>query len=153
VTAHLSEREWDQIAKGFKVGQVAPARKGRRRSKYNARAVIVTPTGMVHAEPLAGDGDIKGIRFDSRREGLHYVNLLGLVARGAIRDLELQPEFPIHAADRTTRVGVYRADFRYVDVATRRVVVEDVKGVRTPVYRLKKKLVEAEHGITITEVQ
>jgi len=31
-------------------------------------------------------------------------------------------------------------------------VVEDVKGVKTPVYRLKKKLVEALHGITIQEI-
>jgi len=30
--------------------------------------------------------------------------------------------------------------------------VEDVKGVKTPVYKLKKKLVEASYDITITEV-
>jgi hypothetical protein len=31
-------------------------------------------------------------------------------------------------------------------------VVEDVKGMRTPMYRWKKKHVEAQYGITITEV-
>lgn len=153
MTTHISDAEWDRIAKGFQVGQVAPARKGRGRSKYNARSVIVTSSGMVHAEPLAGDGKIKGIRFDSRREGLHYVDLMGLLQRGRIVNLVLQPVYEIHAADGCTKVASYRADFRYTDVETGRVVIVDVKGVRTPIYRLKKKLVEAEHGITIIEVK
>jgi hypothetical protein len=31
-------------------------------------------------------------------------------------------------------------------------VVEDVKGFRTPLYRLKKKLIEAQYGIAIIEI-
>lgn len=156
VTAHLSEAEWDRIAKGFQIGQVvkAPRARGgnRRPSKYNAKAVVVTREGLVHAAPIAGDKGIDGIRFDSRREGLHYVSLMGRLERGAIRDLSLQPEYPIHAAG-GAKVAVYRADFRYVDVATGRVIVEDVKGFKTAIYKLKKKLVEAEYGIRIVEVK
>ena len=52
------------------------------------------------------------------------------------------------------RVATYIADFSYYDVETRSVVVEDVKSkaTRTALYRLKKKLIEAQHDITITEV-
>jgi len=47
-------------------------------------------------------------------------------------------------------VGVYKADFRYREQS--RIVVEDVKGMSTVVYRLKKRLVEAQYGIRIQEL-
>jgi len=50
------------------------------------------------------------------------------------------------------KVGEYRADFRYVEARTGKLIIEDVKGVKTAVYRLKKKLFEALYGIEITEV-
>jgi hypothetical protein len=40
-----------------------------------------------------------------------------------------------------TKVFTYKADFSYFTDKER--VVEDVKGFKTPVYKLKKKLVEA----------
>jgi hypothetical protein len=43
------------------------------------------------------------------------------------------------------RVGIWREDWRDV--------VEDVKGLPTPVYKLKKKLVEAQYGIQIRETR
>jgi hypothetical protein len=45
----------------------------------------------------------------------------------------------------------YIADFTYFEKDGQQ-VIEDVKGVRTPVYRLKKKIIEAEYGIAITEI-
>ena len=89
-----------------------------------------------HAVPTV----IDGTRFASKREATRYQRLLMLQAAGEIRDLELQPRFPLTING--FRVGTYVADFRY---CTRdgRVVVEDVKGVRTPVYRLKSKLLRA----------
>jgi hypothetical protein len=54
----------------------------------------------------------------------------------------------------TTKIGFYKADFRYEEVATSAVVVEDVKSpvTKTAVYRLKKKLVKALYGVEIIEV-
>ena len=46
----------------------------------------------------------------------------------------------------------YKADFRYKDVTTGLLVVEDVKGFRTRGYKLKKELVEALYDIEIIEV-
>lgn len=68
---------------------------------------------------------------------------------GEIHGLILQPEFPIIVNGK--KICKYIADFRYVnrDIET---VVEDAKGVKTDVYRLKKKLVEALYGITVQEV-
>ena len=44
----------------------------------------------------------------------------------------------------------YRADFAYT-LRDGREVVEDVKGVRTPEYKIKKKLMLWIHGIEIKE--
>ena len=95
---------------------------------------------------------VDGIRFASKAEAKHYGELKILEAAGDIKDLELQPEYPIIVNG--IRVAIYRADFRYMDRTKHGViqVIEDVKGMRTPVYKLKKKLVEALYGITITEV-
>lgn len=94
---------------------------------------------------------VQGIRFASKKEGQRYEELRQLEAVGAIRDLVLQPPFDLHVRG-GERVARYVADFAYVDVATGARIVEDVKGVRTPMYRLKARWVKAEYGIDIVEV-
>jgi hypothetical protein len=94
---------------------------------------------------------VGGVRFDSKKEARRYQDLQLMVKAKVITDLELQPVFLIHALN-GKKVATYRGDFRYFDVEQQAVIIEDVKGVKTPVYRLKKKLVEAEHGVSITEV-
>lgn len=93
---------------------------------------------------------IDGIRFASTKEGNHYMVLKDRIRCGEIIDLELQPEFPIMING--LKICVYKADFRYTEVATGEVVICDVKGVRTPVYRIKAKLVKALFDIDILEV-
>lgn len=93
-----------------------------------------------------------GILFDSKAEADRYWQLKILHRVGRITELVLQPEFPITVNGIT--VAKYIADFEYTDEDGRR-VIEDVKSPVTakhPLYRLKRKLVEALHGITITEV-
>jgi hypothetical protein len=46
----------------------------------------------------------------------------------------------------------YIADFMYYDKALSKIIIEDVKGMRTPVYNLKKKLIEKFYTIKITEI-
>ncbi len=68
---------------------------------------------------------------------------------GLIRNLELQPRFPVILNG--VKCFVYVADFSYFEGNGR--VIEDVKGLRTPLYRLKKKCVEAIYaGIKIVEI-
>lgn len=99
---------------------------------------------------------VDGIRFASRKEAKRYGELKLLERAQAIVGLEIQPTFSIDvmnpANGEVITVGVYRADFRYLDVGANRVVIEDVKGMRTVIYRLKKRLVEALYGIQIVEV-
>lgn len=97
----------------------------------------------------------QGIRFQSKAEARRYDELVLLEKAGAIRELERQPAFPIRVTGRDQKlriVCVYVADFRYREGLAGILTVEDVKGVRTPVYKLKKKLVEAQYGIEITEI-
>jgi hypothetical protein len=94
--------------------------------------------------------EVNGIIFPSKSEAKKYTDLLLEERAGEIAELELQPEFPIEVAG--VKICVYKADFRYLVTKTNERVVMDVKGMKTPVYRLKKKLVEAIYGIKITEV-
>jgi Protein of unknown function (DUF1064) len=91
---------------------------------------------------------IDGIRFASKREANRYCELKLLLRDGAITDLELQPKFPV--IKNGQHITTYVADFKYKSYGS--TVIEDVKGVRTPVYKLKKKLIEAVYGVTIVEV-
>lgn len=93
-----------------------------------------------------------GIWFDSKTEADRYCQLRVLERIGRISGLVCQPEFPIVANG--VKVASYFADFEYRDGDGNR-VVEDVKSPATaknPLYRLKRKLAEAIHGVTVTEV-
>jgi Protein of unknown function (DUF1064) len=92
---------------------------------------------------------IDGRRFDSRAEGRRYEHLKAEQAAGRIAALRCQVRFVLRVNGH--RVGAYWADFQYVRAG--RLVTEDVKGVRTPMFALKKKLVAALYGIDIIEVK
>ena len=103
---------------------------------------------------------VDGYTFDSKKEAQRYAELKLMQQVGAIRDLELQPSFSLFAAVLTpnafvqsVEVSAYRADFRYYSVEHGAVIVEDVKSpaTATPLYRLKKRLLEANYGIEILE--
>lgn len=89
---------------------------------------------------------IDGIIFDSKRESERYCELLILIKAKTIKDLELQPKFVLQDGFKkngvTYRAITYKADFKYVDVATGKTIIEDVKGVETKEFRLKRKLFE-----------
>ena len=89
---------------------------------------------------------VGGISFDSKAEARRYQDLKWLERAGEIKGLKLQPEYelipPFRKAGHSYRHTVYRADFEYYDVKKGRVIVEDTKGFKTDVYRLKKKLFE-----------
>ena len=94
--------------------------------------------------------EVDGYVFASRREANRYQELRLLERVGEIEDLELQPVYPCVVND--VLVCKYIADFRYTSVKRGNVVIEDAKGFKTPVYRLKKKMVEAIYNIIIIEV-
>ena len=98
---------------------------------------------------------VDGIPFDSRKEANRYCELKLLQRAGQIQNLVLQKEFellPKQEVDGKVveRAVKYRADFTYEENG--KTVVEDTKGVRTPEYILKRKLMLYRYGIQILEV-
>ena len=103
----------------------------RRKSKYGNKKTV-----------------IDGIKFDSKREASRWCDLRLMLRAGAIADLKRQ--VPYQVSVNSVPVFKYMADFTYLRNGV--LVVEDSKGMRTPIYRLKKRCVEAQYGITIREV-
>lgn len=100
---------------------------------------------------------IDGITFDSKREASRYSELKLLEKAGEIKDLKLQVPFELQPKYRRrngqiVRAIKYVADFVYTDTKTDEQVIEDVKGMRTEVYKLKKKLFEYKTGEEIHEI-
>jgi len=86
-----------------------------------------------------------GIKFDSKKEAKYYLELKILKKAGEIKDFELQPEFVLldPEDDRVTGRGIrYRADFKIINNDGSEEVV-DVKGFKTQIYKIKKKLLLA----------
>lgn len=101
---------------------------------------------------------VDGISFDSKLESKRYIELKELEKRGLIKDLELQKCFeliPKFKKDgKTYRKACYYCDFCYFDTRESKIIVEDVKGVRTDVFKLKKKLFEYVYPeFTIKEIR
>lgn len=92
---------------------------------------------------------VDGIKFDSQREATRYSVLKIMQSAGVISGLRLQVPFVIMVNG--VKVCKYVADFVYIEKANQ--VVEDVKGMKTPTYNLKKKLMKAVYGIEIQEVK
>jgi len=90
---------------------------------------------------------VDGIRFDSKKEARRYQELRLLEKAREIEDLTLQPIFSLKASLGT--VGEYRGDFCYTDLRTGLRVVEDVKGVDTPLSKWKRRHVKAQYGIEV----
>ncbi len=132
-----------------------------------------------HLEKVTGKGrygnvnkiEHDGIRFDSKREFLRYMDLKLLEAAGEISDLRVHPRYPItiggiaimvssNQHNKWDRHLTYEADFTYFEWTEKSIgrphgtttarkaerVIEDVKmqsGHRTGVYKLKRALMRA----------
>ncbi len=94
--------------------------------------------------------------FDSKKEAKRYEELRLMERAGVITDLECQPEWTLLPAFTDNHGGKhraikYRADFSYIEKDIE--IVEDVKGVRTELYKLKKKLLLAQyHDFVFMEI-
>ena len=111
---------------------------------------------------------VDGITFDSKREASRWLELKLCEKVGNIKNLERQKKFVLVPAQyEPDTVGprggkikgkllerevAYYADFAYYDTDTESYVVEDTKGLRTPEYIIKRKLLLWLKGIRIIEV-
>ena len=93
---------------------------------------------------------VDDITFDSKKEAMRYKHLKAFEKAKLISDLQLQVPYILIDKSQYGRVVKYIADFVYIEDG--QTVVEDVKGVKTDVYRLKKRLMAERYGIVIKEV-
>lgn len=93
--------------------------------------------------------------FDSQKEKSWYIKYKLMEQAGEIHDLKMQFPFTLietfKLQNKTYRKTIYKADFTYYDKQGKYHVI-DVKGIRTDVYKLKKKLMAWKYGIEIEEV-
>lgn len=95
--------------------------------------------------------EVDGIKFPSIKEAERWKTLRLMERAGEIVGLNRQVKIELVPKSNLFRAVYYVADFVYFDKKTGKTVYEDVKGVRTDVYKLKKKLLYWRHGIEITE--
>lgn len=109
-----------------------------------------------------------GRKFDSKAERKRYMMLKALEKQGYISNLECQKKFVLIPTQREPDIigprggrkagklihkeVAYYADFVYYDNRCEKLVVEDVKGYRTPVYVIKAAMMYYFHKILIKEV-
>ena len=101
---------------------------------------------------------VDGIRFHSRKEARRYRELMLLQKAGLISNLILQPKYKLAVGNRPILLKSDRykngrqvtaiMDFAYIDEGGQE-VVEDVKGIDTPISRLKRAIVEAQYGVVV----
>ena len=98
---------------------------------------------------------VAGKTFDSKAEARRYCELKMLQCSGAIAGLTLQVPFELArsvkfaGSKRAKPAMKYIADFVYTDIKTGKIVVEDSKGVVTPLFQAKRHWMLAVHGIDI----
>ena len=107
--------------------------KTRRPNKYFAKKTIAM-----------------GLKFDSRWEAERWGQLKAMERAGVVTELERQIKYELVIND--IKICNYIADFRYYlqeEDGTSKFIVEDAKGIQTPEFKLKKKMMKAIHNIDI----
>lgn len=107
----------------------------KKKNKYNVN----------NSKKGKADRTVDGHLFMSKKESLRYRELKKLEESEKIKNLELQPKFVLQikfvdAMGNNHREIGYVADFKYFDKKLKQIVVEDVKGMKTDIYKIKKKL-------------
>ena len=100
---------------------------------------------------------IDGIEFDSKLEGNRYCQLKILERAKLIKDLRRQVQYVIQPSYRKNnkiiRPIYYIADFVYYDIKKGKTIIEDTKGYRDEIYKLKKKMFEYKYpDLEISEI-
>lgn len=106
----------------------------KKTNKYNAKRTVYN-----------------GREYASGKEAKRASELWPMLWAGTITALREQVNFPVEINGK--HIMNYRADFLYLlpqnlEAGTQ---IEDAKGYRTPMYKLKKKMVENYYGCTIIE--
>lgn len=135
---HVQRQIRNQFAKKTRMEEIADEENPEKKSKYSSAKT-----------------DIDGIRFDSKKESEFYAELKLREKAGEISHLRLQPRYLLQEAfkhdGKQYREIEYVADFEYVENGV--TVVVDVKGFKTAVYMIKRKLFLYRYGDKVKFVE
>lgn len=128
---HIQKQIRSQFSQKTRMEEIADEENVEKKSKYSSAKT-----------------DIDGIRFDSKKEAEFYAELKLREKVGEISHLRLQPRYLLQDAfkydGKQYREIEYVADFEYIENGE--TVVVDVKGFKTAVYMIKKKLFLYKYG-------
>lgn len=102
------------------------------------------PTSQTKSKYRNSRTELDGVTYDSKKEARRAAELNLMLKSGEIVTLARQVRF------RLTKGIEYVADFVYTTKDGEE-IIEDVKGIKTDVYKLKKKLMKELRGIEILE--
>ena len=135
---HIQKQIRSQFASKTRMEELAEEENSEKKSKYSSAKT-----------------DIDGIRFDSKKEAGFYAELKLREKAGEITHLRLQPRYLLQEAfkheGKQYREMEYVADFEYIENGE--TVVVDVKGFKTAVYMIKKKLFLYKYGSEIKFIE
>lgn len=135
---HIQKQIRSQLASKTRMEELAEADEPEKKSKYSSAKT-----------------DLDGITFDSKKEAEFYAELKVRERAGEISHLRLQPRYLLQEAfkqeGKQYREIEYVADFEYVENG--KTVVIDVKGFKTAVYMIKKKLFLYKYGDKVKFVE
>ena len=129
--SHIQKQINRQLVSKTRMEEIAEEENIEKKSKYSSAKT-----------------DIDGIGFDSKKEAEFYAELKLRERAGEISHLRLQPRYLLQEAfkheGKQYREMEYVADFEYIENGV--IVVVDVKGFRTAVYMIKRKLFLYRYG-------
>lgn len=123
-------------------------------SKSGRMVAIPTKAKNALVQPLKRSkfGNVKttvdGIVFDSAREARHWVELQAFESSGEIQKLKRQVSYELHVNE----IKVCKIILDFECWVGDKLIVLDSKGMRTPTYIIKKKMLDAEYGLEIVEM-
>lgn len=135
---HIQKQIRSQFANKTRMEEIADEENIEKKSKYSSAKT-----------------DVDGVRFDSKKEAEFYAELKLREKAGEISHLRLQPRYMLQEAfkleGKRYREMEYVADFEYIENGE--TVVVDVKGFRTAVYIIKRKLFLYRYGDKVKFVE
>ena len=125
------------------------------KSKYKNQNLILTPKKSKYINEKV---TLDGIEFDSILEKNRYLELKLLEKAKEIKDIRTQVAFELQPSykknNKTIKSINYIADFVYYDLKKNKTIIEDTKGFRTEIYKLKKKMFEYKYpDLEIKEIR
>ena len=131
-----------------KMGKTAPSGESSHMTLAEYNNLVKKKQTPKKSKYGAKKKEVDGITFDSTWEADRYIELKYLERAGEITGLKLQVKYPFEMNG--VLIANYIADFVYSNKEGIE-IVEDAKGVKTDVYKLKRKMMKAFYNIEIFE--